>query len=107
MFQIQSFLYELLAKWTLALGDKYDEVKPRAEEIAADTLKSASALAKKVLDGEIKVEDVPVHLKQEFLVLKTELLEGAILGVSLGEETYNDFVDKFNAALSALGLKKD
>lgn len=99
MFKIQEYLYQLLAVLTSAAGDKYTEVKPRIEEIVNDTEASLRQLAQDLLDGSITLADVPTFAEQEFYVLKTELLETAIIAESFAEETINAAVEKVTAII--------
>lgn len=107
MFNIQAYLYRLLSILTTALGDKYEASKPRIEEIMADTEKGLRHLAQSVLDGKIEIKDIPTFAEQHFYVLKTELLETAVIGVSFTETTINGAIEEAVSILKEITEPKE
>lgn len=102
MFQIQALAYQILGLITNAAGDKYEEIKPRAEEIVADTKDRLTLLAQNVLDGQIQPSQLPGFAEDELTVLKTELLETAIIAESAAQEILNTTIEKVVAIVNSL-----
>ena len=107
MNQITSLFYSLLAAWAETFKGEYNEVKPRAEKIAEDTKASLATLAENVAKDEIKLEDAPKHLEQELLLLKTQGIELAIVGVSFAEEQFNEWSEKLKNAFDGVLPKQN
>ena len=102
MFKIQALAYQILALITNAAGDKYEEIKPRAEEIVADTQARLTKLAQGVLNGDIQPSQLPGFAEDELSVLKTELLETAIIAESAVQEIINSTVEKVQTIVDSL-----
>lgn len=102
MFQLQQLAYEILAKLTAAAGDKYEELKPRAEEIVSDTKDRLIKLAQGVINKDIEPSQLPGFAEDELSVLKTELLETAIIAESAVQEIINSTVEKVQTIVDSL-----
>jgi NurA-like 5'-3' nuclease len=105
MFNIQSIIYQMLATLSTAYGPKWEAVKVRAEEILADSKERLQTIASGLLSGDIEPAALPDLALEELAVLKSELLEAAVVGESVAQDAINSAVDKFQQLLTDITTK--
>lgn len=106
MFNIQSILYQILASLSTVLGDKYEAVKPRVEEIITDSKERFTELAEAALstdpDKKIPLDELGGYLKDELTVLEDELLEMEVVAAKTAEDAINGAITTFTGIIQGL-----
>lgn len=100
---IQSILYSMFAAISKALGDKYESVKPRVEEMFYDDKQLLTDIAQAFLDKQIDFKELTERLKTDVVkLLESQLLEAGVIVASTAEDTVNGLIADFTGIIQGL-----
>ena len=100
MFDINSFIYSLLANITLTFKNDWDIVKADVEDMLADTKPRLQLIATSAVNGEITPAELKQYLENELQELKGQLLALEVIAKQMAEDAFNSII---STATSMLG----
>jgi hypothetical protein len=92
MFNVNSFIYSLLANVTLAFKNDWEIVKTDVESFLADTKPRLQLIATAAIDGEISPADLKQYLANELQIVETQLLALEVVTKQMAEDAFNSII---------------
>lgn len=99
---IHPILYQILSAISAQAADDYEIVKSQAEEIVSDAKERLKTVGVELLNGNITKEFAADRLKEEIIILESQLLSNAVILKSFAQETINGLIEKFNAFIESV-----
>jgi hypothetical protein len=102
MFNVQAFIYQLLAVFVKEYKSDYAMIKIDVEKILEGKKARMQDLAKYVIDGEIKPADLKEIMKDELDIVESEALALKVVSKSILQDSVNAIILKATELLSSL-----